>query len=79
MLVIRNLNYRLGISYHRISKDIRLALHKPLNIFGFIKDVADLRLKSDFEWLNPGPYYRAKRQNLPKCVRAWPRQQVTVS
>jgi predicted ATP-grasp superfamily ATP-dependent carboligase len=54
--VTRDLEYRQGVRYHRITGELRLLGQRPWRLFGFLKDSLDPRVTSDLEWRDPRPY-----------------------
>jgi biotin carboxylase len=51
-----DLRYRENVYFHRFSKDLRLLREQPRRALGFLVDSFNPSLKSDFEWLDPGPH-----------------------
>jgi predicted ATP-grasp superfamily ATP-dependent carboligase len=52
-----DLRFREGVEYHRFSIELRLCTRRPLHLFRFIRDCIDPRVRSDFEWSDPGPHF----------------------
>jgi D-aspartate ligase len=51
-----DLSYREGVLYHRITAELRLTIERPLHLFSFVRDCLDPRVRSDFQWKDPGPH-----------------------
>jgi D-aspartate ligase len=51
-----DLRYREGVLYHRITAELRLTIERPLHLFSFLRDCLDPRVRSDFQWKDPGPH-----------------------
>jgi len=54
--VVPDLQYREGVVYHRFTVELRLILKRPFRALTFLKDCIDPRVRSDFEWGDPGPH-----------------------
>ena len=55
-LVQPDLEYQVGVNYHRFSVEMRLLLERPWQLPRFLKDCFDPRIHSDFYWRDPGPH-----------------------
>jgi predicted ATP-grasp superfamily ATP-dependent carboligase len=70
-----NLEYQVGVNYHRFSVEMRLMLERPWQLPRFLKDCFDPRVYSDFYWRDPGPHLpsiHALRRLLRSRVRPGP-------
>ncbi|HZO80384.1 MAG TPA: ATP-grasp domain-containing protein [Candidatus Binataceae bacterium] len=71
-----DLRYRVGVRFHRILREVRLMRQRPWRVAGFVKDVLDPRVRSDFAWSDPGPHlpslYRLRRLLWPGNQRPAP-------
>jgi predicted ATP-grasp superfamily ATP-dependent carboligase len=54
--VAPDLSYQSGLVFHRMRREIRLMRSRPRRVLGFIRDVLDPRVRSDFRWSDPGPH-----------------------
>ena len=66
-----DLRYRQGVIFHRILREARLIRTRPQRAMGFLLDVLDPRVRSDFSWTDPLPHLPSSYQ-LRKLV--WPKQ-----
>jgi carbamoylphosphate synthase large subunit len=51
-----NLEYQLGVRYRRFSVKVRLLIERPWQLPRVLKDCLDPRVRSDFDWRDPGPH-----------------------
>jgi predicted ATP-grasp superfamily ATP-dependent carboligase len=51
-----DLNYRLGVKYHRFSVEMRVLFERPWHLPRFLKDCLDPRVHSDFDWRDVKPH-----------------------
>jgi biotin carboxylase len=54
-----DLRFREGVRFHRLAREGKMIRRHPGRILGFIRDCLDPRVRSDFEWLDPGPHLAA--------------------
>ena len=66
--VAADLRYREGVLFHRIVREIRLTRQRPARMFGFIRDLLDSRVRSDFMWSDPLPHLPS-RTRMRKLAR----------
>ena len=50
-----DLRFEEGVEYHRLSGELRLAMKRPLRLFGLLGDSLSSRVHSDFGWSDLGP------------------------
>lgn len=50
-----DLRYREGVQFHLIAKELQLILKRPRRLLGFLRDCADPRVGSDFDWTDLRP------------------------
>jgi thymidylate kinase len=49
-----NLDFVEQVTYHRFSGEVRLVLHQPSRLPGFVRDALDRRVHTDFSWADFG-------------------------
>jgi glutathione synthase/RimK-type ligase-like ATP-grasp enzyme len=54
-----DLRFREGVIFHRIGREGKLIRAQAGRIPGFVRDCLDPRIRSDFEWFDPGPHLAA--------------------